>query len=64
MAELLKSEILLPLEELDEEVVVFGMGGEGDESTTALAVHRSRWEEMGRPSEVTVTVRPGDHLND
>ena len=63
MTTLLKSEKVLALSELDDEVVVFGTGGEGDITTTAYAFHRSQWEDMGRPSAVTVTLRPGDHLN-
>lgn len=64
MTTLLKSEKVLSLEELDDEVVLFGNGGKGDISTTGLAFHRSQWDEMGKPSEITVTIRPGDHLND
>lgn len=63
MTTLLKAEKVLPLEELDDDVVLFGVGGEGDTTTTGLAFHRSQWEDMGRPSEITVTIRPGDHLN-
>lgn len=63
MTTLLKSSKVLELQELDDDVVLFAIGGEGDLSTTAYAFHRSQWEEMGQPTTVTVTLQPGDHLN-
>ena len=33
-------------------------------SGTVLRMEYETWQDMGGPTEITVTVRPGDHLND
>jgi hypothetical protein len=36
---------------------------EGGNAVPYLALDQDVWEDMGRPNEITVTVRPGDRLN-
>lgn len=36
---------------------------EGEEPRYVLLMERDHWDDMGQPSEVTLTVEPGDHLN-
>ena len=31
---------------------------------TTISIRRSDYDDMGRPDTITVTIEPGDHLND
>lgn len=42
-----------------EQVLFAPDEGEG----TEVFMPRAAWKDMGRPDEITVTVKPGDHLN-
>lgn len=43
-------------------LVEFGVGP--DEGGWVLEFDHDRWEEMGHPRTITVTIEPGDKLND
>lgn len=36
---------------------------EGDEWCTQLHIESELWESMGRPDNITITIKPGDLLN-
>lgn len=55
-----KTEILLDLQDDDYSQgtpVVF------TQENTMVAMDNATWVGMGEPVEITVTIRPGDHLN-
>lgn len=36
---------------------------EDDDVPDTVYLRREMWEDMGRPETITMTVKPGDHLN-
>ena len=60
--------ILLVLLAFDDDRAAFCVGGDPVDVTpqalhAQLIISRELWDDMGCPSEVTVTVEPGDKLN-
>jgi hypothetical protein len=55
-----KRRIVLPLERAYPDCVDFSE--EGSEEMISMA--REAWDDMGEPKTITVTVEPGDLLND
>jgi hypothetical protein len=68
MAELTKTEVVLGLDRgLDgpQDWRSFGDATPDDPSDhVGLIIQTEAWVEMGRPEKVTVTIEPGDRLND
>lgn len=56
----MRSQLVLELAVIDADVVVFMQ----DETVVELEFDRERWIEMGEPTFLTVTIEPGDRLND
>lgn len=66
---LLSSIAVLYLQEQDTEgaSLTFSQLIEDDEDTSSirlLALSKDAWEDMGKPNELTVTIVPGDLLNE
>lgn len=54
---------LEPVESPDEPVTFVQWSDDADTLTTVVTVSASTWQELGRPSKLTVTLEPGDLLN-
>lgn len=52
--------VWLQLDQLDDDVAVFAGRVDGPER---LTVQRPIWEQMGRPAELTIELRPGSPLD-
>jgi hypothetical protein len=59
MTLLTRSQVLL---DLTAEEGVYSYEEEGDSPVT-VKLSEDRWEELGKPTEITVTIEPGDTLN-
>lgn len=62
MARLEKSEMLLDKGAVDSSGVTFVSSGVV--SDTLVTIPFEKYDDMGKPDVITVTVQPGDHLND
>ena len=53
--------------EQDRSQLTFEVGGDEDgykpNSDTSISIPAEKWKDMGRPTQITVTVEPGDDLN-
>lgn len=63
MTAISKTRVLIVLNTLSRNWAVFGDDGESETPREELHMPFGKWEEMGRPTEITVTVEPGDKLN-
>lgn len=59
MGNLTKTTSVLPMAVFENGVVTYGER-DADISTSMSA---ETWRDMGKPDELTVTIRPGDHMN-
>jgi hypothetical protein len=65
MAELTKTEVVLRLIEGGGDWRDFtDFDDDSGSETVAVSIASERFEEMGCPEKVTVTIEPGDRLND
>jgi hypothetical protein len=62
---LIRSRSVVPLHlETDVSVTFVSQPEEGRGSFVYLTFERQRWEDMDRPQQITVSVEPGDKLNE
>lgn len=63
MSELSKQELVMDLSYSDSLLAIFDMGDDRKEMRQRIALQKEDWEGMGSPDKITVTVLPGDRLN-
>lgn len=65
-APLLKTQTVLTLDDADAEMPCFSTTPDEGDATreTMVLLDREVWEEMEKPGTITVTVEPGDKLNE
>lgn len=67
MTDLTRTRTVLPLAsdlQDSEGAAYFQATPDEEPSPCRVRVHPDVWEDMGRPTEITVTIEPGDLLND
>lgn len=64
MGELTKSSSLLRLVLTSFGDAFFVSGEADDDPVYALQMSEDRWTELGKPEEITMTIEPGDKLNE
>lgn len=64
MTQIIKKQTLLEIIDVDDEGTTFANGFDETEATVGLALTREVWEDLGKPSQITMTIEPGDKLNE
>ena len=62
MARLLKKQTVLELAKVTELRAIFT--NPDDDSVSTATLDAESWEDMGEPTVITVTIEPGDKLNE
>lgn len=60
---IVKSRTIVKLEVLDQDTATYYVGVQATR-TRVLTIDRATYEEMGSPVALTITIEPGDKLND